>query len=146
MGQLVKVATELGKFTKTDTRQHQMLALVHRNLCDRGSLGSNMYNTGRRRLTWINIEEQVLQFFEDNPNTTTQLLLSSLRSVSQQCGRYCAREMSLFTICKGCNHCSLTIIGRVWGLHNGSCRKVSCNPNFLAYVFFTDEASFSRKG
>ena len=60
--------------------QHKMFAHVHRNLCGRRSLRSNMQDTGRRRLTrTVNVAEQVLQSIEDNPNTKT-------RAISQQLG------------------------------------------------------------
>ena len=53
---------------------------MDRNLCDRGSLRSNMQDTGRRRLSrTVNVAEEVLLSIEDNPNTST-------RAISQQLG------------------------------------------------------------
>ena len=52
--------------------QHEMFARMHRNLCERDSLRSNMQDTGRRRLTrTVNVAEQVLQCIEGNRNTST---------------------------------------------------------------------------
>ncbi|GFW59741.1 DUF4817 domain-containing protein [Trichonephila clavipes] len=57
---------------------------AHRNLCERSSLHSNMHDTERRRLMrTVNVEERILQSFEDNPNTSSEPFLSSLESINE---------------------------------------------------------------
>ncbi|GFY39628.1 hypothetical protein TNIN_116201 [Trichonephila inaurata madagascariensis] len=79
---------------------NQMFARVQRNMCKRGSLHSNMHDTRRRRLTrTVNVGKRVLQFFEENPNTSTGAIAQRLRFVSQQqCGM---SRVSSLTICQG---------------------------------------------
>ncbi|GFW55091.1 hypothetical protein TNCV_2787061 [Trichonephila clavipes] len=97
---------------------------------------SNMNDTRRRQLTGTaNVEERVLQSFEDNPNTSThKILLSSLGSISQQCAR--AGCVSLQSA-KG----AVTAAQRL-SEACGICTMVHA-PSFQASVFFTDEASLS---
>ncbi|GFX08711.1 hypothetical protein TNCV_62381 [Trichonephila clavipes] len=62
---------------------NQMFARVHRNLCKRGSLRSNMHDTRRRRVAWtVNVGERVLHFFQENPNTSKEAKAQRLRFVS----------------------------------------------------------------
>ena len=63
-----------------------------------------------------------------------ELLLSSLRSLRQQCGRYCSRNMWIVTIYKDCSYCRLTIIRSLW---NYKCfmQKVPWAPAFQLLSF-----------
>ncbi|GFQ70822.1 hypothetical protein TNCT_138331 [Trichonephila clavata] len=59
--------------------QHKMLAHLYHILSWHGLFRSNMYHTRRRRLKRIfNVEEKVLQSFEDNPNTGTRAIAQQI--------------------------------------------------------------------
>ncbi|GFY40564.1 hypothetical protein TNIN_428021 [Trichonephila inaurata madagascariensis] len=101
-------------------RQHQMFARVHRDLCEHDLVGSNMYNTWRRR---------GLSTSKDKSYSHLKIIKLLLRSLS-----YTARHLY---------HSQRVQPKDYPDLHKGSCKKM---PNFLASVLFTDEASFSREG
>ena len=62
---------------------NQMLPLLHRKLCDRIPLWSNMLDTERRRQTRsVNAEEQVQQFINVNPNSSTRAIAQQLGGLS----------------------------------------------------------------
>ncbi|GFY59898.1 hypothetical protein TNIN_164721 [Trichonephila inaurata madagascariensis] len=89
---------------------YQMFAHVHRNLCERGSLLSNMHDMGERRLK-LCLPTSKKKSFEDNLNTTTQA--DEVPLLCQQCSGYCTSWMCILTICKGCSYCTLAIVQSV---------------------------------
>ena len=82
MGQLAKVASKLGKFTKTDIQTEEYSSIKYLHLCI--IVCVNVVNcNGEKKLTrTVDVEEQVLQSIEGNLNTIARAFAQRL-GVSQ---------------------------------------------------------------
>ncbi|GFW63868.1 uncharacterized protein TNCV_3744721 [Trichonephila clavipes] len=126
--------------------KHQLFAHAHCNLCEHGSMRSNMHDIKRRQLTrTVNVEVRVLQSFEDNSNTST-------RNITQQLG-VCQSVEWRIVLKQGVHPCHLQRVQlqqpndypkRVEFVELFMQKDVE-EPNFPAFVFFTEEVSFSRE-
>ena len=127
--------------------QHEIFVRMHRNLCERGSLRSNMQDTGRRRLTrTVNVAEQVLQSIEYNPNTSARAISLQLGVSQSSVWRilhedrehpYHLQRVQLLQPDDYPKHVEFA----EWFLQKGAVDSV-----FPVSVLFTDEASFIREG
>ncbi|GFX24096.1 uncharacterized protein TNCV_2435891 [Trichonephila clavipes] len=123
-----------------------MFSRVHCNLCEHGSMRCNMQDMRKRKMTrTMNVEERVLQSFEDHPNTST-------RDSAQRLG-VCQSAVRRIVPEQGVHPYHLK---RVQLLHPNVCpkcvdfaqwftQKGVGDPSFSASVPFTEEALFSRE-
>ncbi|GFR18553.1 hypothetical protein TNCT_502541 [Trichonephila clavata] len=89
-----------------------MFTRGHRNMCERDSLNSNMYDTGRSRLTLT----ATLKKDSSNPSKVNRIpaIAQQLRNCGLSASNVADTASSRGPYhCKECSYCSLTIVRRL---------------------------------
>lgn len=131
-------------------RQHpgyKKFIAVHRRLSETGTFKPNMHDTGvRRTVRTIPFEEEVLQRVADEPSTSTRKI-AQIMGVTQSSIFRVLHEQQLYPFhfqkVQGLTEADYQPRDQFcnWLLH-----RIVVQPNFLRFILWTDEASFSRDG
>lgn len=121
-------------------------ASVGRQIQDTGTLEMNGQNTWRGpSICDPTFDKDVLQLFEDNASTNTRVVAHEFRVDLRRCGTFCANSISVLSIGRRCRLLAPVISFFETNLYVGLCGTVQRSPNFLQFIYFPNEACFTRE-
>lgn len=131
-------------------RQHpgyKKFIAIHRRLSETGMFKTNMHDTGvARTVRTVEFEEEVLQRVADEPSNSTRHIAKAMNTSNASVWRVLhEQQLYPYHFQKVQGLTAADYHPRVqfcqWLLH-----QIAAQPNFLRYVLWTDEASFTRDG
>jgi len=131
-------------------RQHpgyKKFIAIHRRLSEIGMFKTNMHDTGvAQTVRTVEFEEEVLQRVAEEPSSSTRHIAKAMNTSNASVWRVLhEQQLYPYHFQKVQGLTAADYHPRVqfcqWLLH-----QIAAQPNFLRYVLWTDEASFTRDG